>query len=84
MALAATCNPPVVVVPAVTVFPTLFVWSDGDVSIAQHGAERCGRYVNGEYRFETLHGVGHFMLEEKPDAVADLLLDWISAHPVSA
>jgi pimeloyl-ACP methyl ester carboxylesterase len=62
----------------------MLVWSDGDVPIVQQGVEHCGRYVSGEYRFETLHGVGHFMLEQKPDAVADLLLDWISAHPVSA
>ena len=64
--------------------PTMLVWSDGDVPIVQQSVEHCGRYVNGEYRFETLHGVGHFMLEQKPDAVADLLLDWISAHPVCA
>jgi hypothetical protein len=33
---------------------------------------------------ETLHGVNHWMLEEKPDAVADLLPDWITARPSSA
>jgi hypothetical protein len=37
----------------------------------------------GEFRFETLHGVSHSMLEAKPDAAADLLLDWITAHPSS-
>jgi hypothetical protein len=41
--------------------------------------QQCGRYVTGEYRFEILHGVSHSMLEAKPDA--DLLLDWITAHP---
>jgi pimeloyl-ACP methyl ester carboxylesterase len=66
------------------IVPTMFVWSDGDVPIVQQGVQHCARYVTGEYRFETLHDVGHFMLEQKPDAVADLLLDWISAHPVSA
>ena len=50
----------------------------------QQSVQQCGRYVTGEYRFETLHGVSHWMLEEKPDAVADLLLDWITAHPSSA
>jgi len=62
----------------------MLVWSDGDVPIVRQGVEHCGRYVAAEYRLETLHGVGHFMLEQKPNAVADLLLDWISAHPVSA
>ena len=61
-----------------------FVWGDGDVPIVQQSVQQCGRYVTGEYRFETLHGVSHWMLEEKPYAVADLLLDWITAHPSSA
>ena len=33
---------------------------------------------------ETLHGVNHWMTAAKPDAVADLLLDWITARPSSA
>jgi hypothetical protein len=41
----------------------------------------CGRYVSGEYRFETLHG-SHWMLDEQPNAVADLLLEWLGAHPI--
>jgi hypothetical protein len=45
----------------------------------QQSVQQCGRHVTGEYRFETLHGVSHWMLEEKPDA--DPLLDWITAHP---
>ena len=59
----------------------MFVWGDGDVTIVQQSVQQCGRYVTGEYRIETLHGVSHWMLEEKPYAVADLLLDWITAHP---
>jgi hypothetical protein len=41
----------------------------------------CGRYVSGEYRFDTLHG-SHWMLDEQPNAVADLLLEWLGAHPI--
>ena len=44
----------------------MFVWGDGDVPIVQQSVQQCGRYVTGEYRFETLHGVSHWMLEEKP------------------
>jgi hypothetical protein len=61
----------------------MFVWGDADVPIVQQGVQRCGRHVSGEYRFEMLHNLGHFMLEQKPDAVADLLLDWICTHPIS-
>ena len=38
--------------------------------------------VGGDYRFEVLRGVPHWMLEENPDAVADLLLEWFAAHSV--
>jgi pimeloyl-ACP methyl ester carboxylesterase len=62
--------------------PTMYVWSDGDTGVLGKGAHDCGRYVSGEYRFETLHGVSHWMLDEQPDAVADLLLEWFAAHPV--
>ena len=63
-------------------FPTMFVWSDGDTSVLLQGARRCARHVSGDFRFETLHGVSHWIPEEKPDTVADLLLEWFAAHPI--
>ena len=62
--------------------PTMYVWSDADNAVLGKGARGCGRYVSGEYRFETLHRVSHWMLDEQPDAVADLLLEWFAAHPI--
>ena len=61
--------------------PTMYVWSDGDKYLLSKAAHKSGRYVSGEYRFEILGGVSHWMPEEQPDAVADLLLDWFAAHP---
>lgn len=63
-----------------TTVPAMFIWSDGDVYIKGKGARDCGKYVSAEYRFETLHGT-HWMLDEQPDAVSDLLVDWLAAHP---
>ena len=34
--------------------PTMYVWSDGDTALLKRGARNTGRYVSGEYRFETL------------------------------
>ncbi|TFV55281.1 alpha/beta fold hydrolase [Mycobacterium sp. PS03-16] len=62
--------------------PTMYVWSEGDTALLEQGARECGRYVDGEYRFETLQG-SHWLLDEQPDVVADLLLDWLSAHPLA-
>lgn len=55
--------------------PTLFVWSDGDRYIARTAAERCGDWVDGPYRFETLPGVSHWIPEEAPDRLTELLLE---------
>jgi pimeloyl-ACP methyl ester carboxylesterase len=60
--------------------PTMYVWSDGDTALLGNAARDCGRYVTDEFRFETLHGT-HWMLDEQPEAVADLLIDWFASHP---
>lgn len=59
--------------------PTMYVWSDGDIALREKGARLCGDYVVGEYRFERLHG-SHWLLDEQPDTIADLLLDWVGTH----
>jgi pimeloyl-ACP methyl ester carboxylesterase len=64
--------------------PTMYVWSHDDKFFLAKTAHNCGRYVTGEYRFEVLLGASHWILEERPDAVADLLLDWFAAHPVTS
>lgn len=62
--------------------PTMHVFSDGDTFLSPKGAYASGRYVSGEYRFETLPGVSHWIPDEAPDAAAELLLEWLDAHPV--
>jgi pimeloyl-ACP methyl ester carboxylesterase len=61
--------------------PTMYIWSDGDKALLEKGARDTGRYVGGEYRFEILQGT-HWLVDEQPDTVADLLLDWFAAHPI--
>jgi len=62
--------------------PTLYVWSDQDVALLPKSAHDTARYVTGEYRFEILSGVSHWIPDEQPDKLADLLLDWFAAHSV--
>ena len=61
--------------------PTMHVFSDGDTFLSVEGAQASGGGVGGDYRFEMLHGVSHWMVDEDPDAVADVLLEWFAAHP---
>lgn len=60
--------------PAVTV-PTTFVWSDRDPYAARAGAEACGRYVEAAYRFAVITGASHWLPDEQPQALAELILD---------
>jgi len=60
--------------------PTLYVWSDHDIALMPKAAHNTGCYVTGDYRFEIMPGVSHWIPEEEPDKLADLLLDWFAAH----
>jgi len=62
--------------------PTLYVWSDHDIALAEKPARDTARYVGGEYRFEILRDVSHWIPDECPDKAADLLLEWFAAHPI--
>ncbi|PRW62818.1 alpha/beta fold hydrolase [Actinopolyspora mortivallis] len=60
--------------------PTLYVWSTEDAAVGARAAEATASYVTGEYRFEVLPGVSHWMSEEAPERVNELLLDHIGGH----
>ncbi|MUL84703.1 MULTISPECIES: alpha/beta fold hydrolase [unclassified Mycolicibacterium] len=62
--------------------PTLYVWSDHDIAITAKPARDTANYVSGPYRFETLGGASHWLPEEKPAEIADMLLQWFAAHPL--
>ncbi len=64
--------------------PTMLIWSDGDTACLEKGVRGSAGYVTADYRLEVLHGVTHWMPDECPDRVADLLLEWLAAHPIPA
>jgi len=65
--------------PAVTV-PTLYLWGDADATVGRFAAEATADFVTGDYRFEILPGVGHFLTDEDGDAVTRHLLAFLAAH----
>ena len=54
--------------------PTLFVWSTEDRAIGRAGAERTVDHVEGPYRFEVFEGVNHWIAEQAPDRLNEVLL----------
>ncbi len=55
--------------------PTLYVWSTGDVAFSRAAALGTARWVTGDYRYEVLSGVSHWVPEEAPDELARLLVE---------
>ncbi|REF00801.1 alpha/beta fold hydrolase [Thermomonospora umbrina] len=64
--------------------PTLFVWSDGDVAISRQAAQRCARHVQGPYTFVTLAGVSHWIPDQAPSELAELLVPHLRLWPAIA
>jgi pimeloyl-ACP methyl ester carboxylesterase len=61
--------------------PTLFVWSTKDPFLGRRGAERCGDWVRGPYRFELIEGASHWLPETEAHRVGPLLVDHLANHP---
>jgi pimeloyl-ACP methyl ester carboxylesterase len=59
--------------------PTTYVWSDRDAALGRTGAELCGQYVEGPYRFEVLEGVSHWIPDERPEELARIILARVDA-----
>ncbi|HKD96818.1 MAG TPA: alpha/beta hydrolase [Micromonosporaceae bacterium] len=60
--------------PPVTV-PTTFVWGDGDIAIGPTAAKACANHVTGDYAFVPLTGVSHWVADEVPDILAEIILE---------
>lgn len=60
--------------------PTMFIWSDQDTALGREGAELTAAYVTGEYRFEILHDVNHWVTEVAANALNILLLEHLATH----
>ena len=60
--------------------PTLYVWSDQDPALGREAAEATAALVTGDYRFEVLEGVGHWIPEQAALRFTTLLLAHLAAH----
>lgn len=78
---AALLNDPRIIRTRTSV-PTMFIWSDGDNALLERGARDTENYVTADYRFEQISGASHWLPDERPDEIAELMLDWFAAHPV--
>ncbi|HEU4360096.1 MAG TPA: alpha/beta fold hydrolase [Mycobacterium sp.] len=59
--------------------PTLQVWSDGDTAVGRRGHDLTRKFVTGPWKLVVLEGVSHWIPEERPETLAEL----IEAHAAS-
>jgi len=60
-------------IPPVTV-PTLYVWGTNDASVGRRAAELTREFVTGPYRFVAIEGGGHFIVNQFPARVSQLII----------
>jgi pimeloyl-ACP methyl ester carboxylesterase len=65
--------------PEITV-PTMIIWGEEDAYMDPQLLERTAATVTGPLRIERLAGVSHWVQEEVPDRVNELLLDHLRAQ----
>ena len=63
--------------PEITV-PTLIIWGEGDAYMGTELLERTAATVTGPLRVERLPGVSHWVQQEVPDRVNELLLGFLA------
>lgn len=68
--------------PGPVAVPTTYVWSDGDPALGRWAAERTRGWVSGDYRFEVLEGVSHWIPDERPEVLARLALERMTSVEV--
>lgn len=54
--------------------PTTLVWSDREVAITRKATELTPQYVTADYQFEELSGASHWLPNEQPDEIADIII----------
>jgi len=63
-------------IPAISM-PTLYIWGTADASVGRRAAELTAQFVGGPYRFVQIQGGGHFIVDQFPDRIAQLLIEHI-------
>ena len=53
------------------------VWSERDHYLTEAQMETSGPLVSGKWRYEKVHGAGHWMMLERPRHVTELMLDFL-------
>jgi pimeloyl-ACP methyl ester carboxylesterase len=60
--------------PGAVTVPTTYVWTDADPLVTRSTAEHTAAWVSADYRLVRLRGIGHWVPEEAPKALTEVVL----------
>jgi len=58
--------------------PTAYVWGSADLAFSREAATRTQHFVAGPYRFVALDAAGHWLPDEAPDTLAEVIAEQVS------
>jgi pimeloyl-ACP methyl ester carboxylesterase len=58
--------------------PTMGIWSSGDIALTEAQMTGSKAFVSGEWRYERMDGVGHWIPLEAPDELNRLLVGFLA------
>jgi pimeloyl-ACP methyl ester carboxylesterase len=61
-------------IPPISV-ATLYIWGTADPTVGRRAAELTAQFVSGSYRFVEIEGGGHFIIDQFPDRIAQLVIE---------
>jgi pimeloyl-ACP methyl ester carboxylesterase len=59
---------------APVLMPTLYIWGTTDASVGRSAAELTAEFVRGPYKFVEIEGGGHFVVDQFPERITELLI----------
>ena len=62
--------------------PTLYIWGTADGSVGRRAAELTEQFASGPYRFVEIEGGGHFIVDQFPDRICQLLIEHLRGTPL--
>ena len=60
--------------------PTLLIWGNQDPAVGRLGTEATAQMVEARYRLRELEGAGHWLQFERPQEVAQDMIDHLQAE----
>lgn len=57
--------------------PVMGVWSTGDPVLTEDQMTGTARFVAGPWRYERIEGAGHWVADDAPQRLSDLLIDFL-------